>query len=129
MDLSSHYLGLELANPFVPSSTPLSKNLDSARQLEDAGAGALIMHSLFQEEIEVNQGADMGSVAGGDLLGGAHNMNTREPAKQTRFIVTCETRPTPSRDTRPQSLYCQTFAMYSAAMADPIRKAGTLGDG
>jgi dihydroorotate dehydrogenase (fumarate) len=78
VDLSSHYLGLELANPFVPSSTPLSKNLDSAKQLEDAGAGALIMHSLFQEEIEVNQGADMGSVAGGDLLGGAHNLNTRE---------------------------------------------------
>ena len=78
MDLRSRYLGLELANPFVPSSTPLSKNLDSARQLEDAGAAALIMHSLFQEEIEANRGTDIGSRAGGDLLGGAHNLGQRE---------------------------------------------------
>ena len=78
MDLRSHYLGLELANPFVPSSTPLSKHLDSARQLEDAGAGALIMHSLFQEEIEANQGADIGTTAGGDLLGSAHNLDKSE---------------------------------------------------
>ena len=78
MDLRSHYLGLELANPFVPSSTPLSKSLDSAKQLEDAGAGALIMHSLFQEQIEANRGADTGNIAGGDLLGGAHNLGSRE---------------------------------------------------
>ena len=78
MDLRSHYLGLELANPFVPSSTPLSKHLDSARQLEDAGAGALIMHSLFQEEIEAKQGADMGTTAGSDLLGSAHNLDKSE---------------------------------------------------
>ena len=78
MDLRSRYLGLELANPFVPSSTPLSKNLDSARQLEDAGAAALIMHSLFQEEIEANRGTDIGNRAGGDLLGGAHNLGQRE---------------------------------------------------
>jgi dihydroorotate dehydrogenase (fumarate) len=78
VDLRSHYLGLELANPFVPSSTPLSKNLDSARQLEDAGAAALIMHSLFQEEIEANRGTDIGNRAGGDLLGGAHNLGQRD---------------------------------------------------
>ena len=78
MDLRSHYLGLELANPFVPSSTPLSKHLDSARQLEDAGAGALIMHSLFQEEIEAKLGADIGTTAGGDLLGSAHNLDKSE---------------------------------------------------
>jgi len=78
VDLRSHYLGLELANPFVPSSTPLSKHLDSARQLEDAGAGALIMHSLFQEEIEAKQGADMGTTAGSDLLGSAHNLDKSE---------------------------------------------------
>ena len=78
MDLRSHYLGLELANPFVPSSTPLSKSLDSARELEDSGAGALIMHSLFQEEIEANRAADMGNTTGGDLLGRAYNLSTRE---------------------------------------------------
>jgi dihydroorotate dehydrogenase (fumarate) len=52
VDLSTEYLGLKLKNPLVPSSSPLSKHLDTARQLEDAGAGALVMHSLFEEKIE-----------------------------------------------------------------------------
>ena len=51
-DLSTKYLGLALKNPLVPSSSPLSKDLDSARRLEDAGAAALVMHSLFEEKIE-----------------------------------------------------------------------------
>jgi len=51
-DLSTNYLGLRLENPLVPSSSPLSKNLDTAKQLEDAGASALVMHSLFEERIE-----------------------------------------------------------------------------
>ena len=51
-DLSTQYLGLKLKNPLVPSSSPLSKHLDSARRLEDAGAAALVMHSLFEEKIE-----------------------------------------------------------------------------
>jgi len=51
-DLSSEYLGLKLKNPLVPSSSPLSGELDSARQLEDAGASALVMQSLFEEKIE-----------------------------------------------------------------------------
>lgn len=51
-DLSTQYLGLKLKNPLVPSSSPLSKHLDTARRLEDAGAGALVMHSLFEEKIE-----------------------------------------------------------------------------
>ncbi len=51
-DLTTEYLGLQLKNPLVPSSSPLSKHLDSARRLEDAGAAALVMHSLFEEKIE-----------------------------------------------------------------------------
>jgi dihydroorotate dehydrogenase (fumarate) len=51
-DLSTRYMGLELKNPIVPSSSPLSKHLDTARRLEDAGAGGLVMHSLFEEKIE-----------------------------------------------------------------------------
>jgi dihydroorotate dehydrogenase (fumarate) len=50
-DLSTTYLGLKLKNPLVPSSSPLSKHLDSALRLEDAGASALVMHSLFEEEL------------------------------------------------------------------------------
>lgn len=52
IDLSTQFLGLKLSNPLVPSASPLSENLDTAKQLEDAGASALIMHSLFEERIE-----------------------------------------------------------------------------
>ncbi len=55
IDLSTEYLGLKLANPLVPSSSPLTGSLDSARQLEDAGASALVLPSLFEEEIEQEQ--------------------------------------------------------------------------
>lgn len=52
MDLSTRYLGLELKNPVVPSASPLSRSLDTARALEDAGASALVMYSLFEEELD-----------------------------------------------------------------------------
>jgi dihydroorotate dehydrogenase (fumarate) len=51
VDLRTRYLGLELANPLVPSASPLSRDLDMARRLEDAGAAALVMYSLFEEEL------------------------------------------------------------------------------
>jgi dihydroorotate dehydrogenase (fumarate) len=54
-DLKTHYLGLELKNPLVPSSSPLSHSLDSARALEDAGAAAIVMHSLFEEKIDAEE--------------------------------------------------------------------------
>jgi dihydroorotate dehydrogenase (fumarate) len=52
IDLSTDYLGLKLKNPLVPSASPLSKSLDSALRLEDAGAAALVMYSLFEEELQ-----------------------------------------------------------------------------
>src|SRR4030095_10986047 len=45
------YLGLILKNPIVASSSPLSQNVDSIRRLEDAGAAAVVMYSLFEEQI------------------------------------------------------------------------------
>ncbi|HNQ05462.1 MAG TPA: dihydroorotate dehydrogenase-like protein [Thiobacillaceae bacterium] len=51
-DLSTDYLGLGLRNPLVPSASPLSRHLDSALRLEDAGAAALVMYSLFEEELD-----------------------------------------------------------------------------
>jgi dihydroorotate dehydrogenase (fumarate) len=51
IDLSTDYLGLKLKNPLVPSASPLSRNLDTALRLEDAGASALVMYSLFEEEL------------------------------------------------------------------------------
>lgn len=55
IDLTTNYLGLTLAHPLVPSASPLSKDLDSARKLEDAGASALVMYSLFEEKIAAEQ--------------------------------------------------------------------------
>jgi dihydroorotate dehydrogenase (fumarate) len=51
MDLTTQYLGFELKNPIVPSASPLSKSVDQSKQLEDAGAAAIIMYSLFEEAI------------------------------------------------------------------------------
>jgi dihydroorotate dehydrogenase (fumarate) len=51
MDLTTTYMGLTLKNPIVPSASPLSENLDTIRQMEDAGAAAIVMYSLFEEQI------------------------------------------------------------------------------
>lgn len=53
--LATQYLGLELKNPLVPSASPLTKDLAHAKRLEDAGASALIMYSLFEEKIAAEQ--------------------------------------------------------------------------
>jgi dihydroorotate dehydrogenase (fumarate) len=54
MSLSTKYLGLTLKNPIVASSSPLSHNVDSIRRLEDAGASAVVMYSLFEEQINID---------------------------------------------------------------------------
>jgi len=51
MDLTTTYLGLKLKNPIVPSASPLSHTLDNMKRLEDAGASAIVMFSLFKEQI------------------------------------------------------------------------------
>jgi dihydroorotate dehydrogenase (fumarate) len=51
IDLSTRYLGLRLKNPLVHSASPLSESLDNMRRLEDAGCSAIVMHSLFEEQI------------------------------------------------------------------------------
>jgi dihydroorotate dehydrogenase (fumarate) len=51
MNLTTNYLGMLLKNPIVASSSPLSHNVDSICRLEDAGAAAVVMYSLFEEQI------------------------------------------------------------------------------
>jgi dihydroorotate dehydrogenase (fumarate) len=51
MDLSTTYLGLSLPHPIMPGSSPLADDLDTVRRLEDAGAAAIVMRSLFEEQI------------------------------------------------------------------------------
>ncbi|NUN48536.1 MAG: dihydroorotate dehydrogenase-like protein [Candidatus Brocadiae bacterium] len=50
-DLSTTWLGLKLSNPLMPGASPLVDDLDAVRKLEDAGASAIVMHSLFEEQI------------------------------------------------------------------------------
>ena len=55
MDLRTSYLGLDLSSPFMPGASPLVDDLDVVRRLEDAGAAAIVMHSLFEEQIAREQ--------------------------------------------------------------------------
>ncbi|MBI9051506.1 MAG: dihydroorotate dehydrogenase-like protein [Anaerolineaceae bacterium] len=52
VDLRTNYLGLQLRNPLIASASPLSKKADTVRQLEDAGVSAIVMYSLFEEQIQ-----------------------------------------------------------------------------
>ena len=51
MDLSTRYLGLTLSHPLMPGASPMVDDLDTVKRLEDAGASAIVMHSLFEEQI------------------------------------------------------------------------------
>ncbi len=55
MDLSTKYLGLDLAHPIMVGASPLVDDMDKVRRLEDAGAAAIVMHSLFEEQITRDQ--------------------------------------------------------------------------
>jgi dihydroorotate dehydrogenase (fumarate) len=51
MDLATSYLGLKLSNPLIVGASPLVEHVDRVKQLEDAGAAAVVMHSLFEEQL------------------------------------------------------------------------------
>jgi dihydroorotate dehydrogenase (fumarate) len=58
MDLTTNYLGLTLKHPLMPGASPMVDDLDTVRRLEDAGAAAIVMHSLFEEQITSQQLAE-----------------------------------------------------------------------
>lgn len=56
MDLSTTYLGMKLRSPLVPSAAqPLTENVDNIKRMEDAGAAAVVMHSLFEEQLSLER--------------------------------------------------------------------------
>jgi dihydroorotate dehydrogenase (fumarate) len=74
VDLSTDYLGLQLRTPLVASSSPLSADLAGLRSLEDAGAAAVVLPSLFEEQItleamEVHHMLETGAESFGEALG------------------------------------------------------------
>lgn len=59
MNLETEYLGISLKNPLVPSASPLSTEVDTVRKMEDSGAAAVVMYSMFEEQItRENQALD-----------------------------------------------------------------------
>lgn len=64
MNLTTQYLGLTLAHPFVAGASPLARDVDHAKRLEDGGAAAIVLHSLFEEQITLR---DTGRVHQMDL--------------------------------------------------------------
>jgi dihydroorotate dehydrogenase (fumarate) len=55
MDLTTEYLGLTLSSPFMPGSSPLPDELDTVKRLEDAGAAAIVLRSLFEEQVHAEE--------------------------------------------------------------------------
>ena len=51
IDLTTHYLGLQAAHSAGASASPLSQEIDGIRRLEDAGAAAVVLYSLFEEQL------------------------------------------------------------------------------
>ncbi|HTB82797.1 MAG TPA: dihydroorotate dehydrogenase-like protein [Candidatus Sulfotelmatobacter sp.] len=73
MDLSTTYLGLKLRTPLVMSASPLSENIDNLKHIEDAGASAIVMHSLFEEQLsqdrlELNRNVEQGTESHAEAL-------------------------------------------------------------
>lgn len=64
MDLSTRYLGFDLPHPLMPGASPLVDDLDMVRRLEDAGASAIVLHSLFEEQIDAEEGVYHAAVEG-----------------------------------------------------------------
>jgi dihydroorotate dehydrogenase (fumarate) len=73
MKLATIYLGFKLRTPLVPSASPLSENLDNIKRMEDAGASAVVFHSLFEEQLRpgnyrVRRGSGNGDKFSADAL-------------------------------------------------------------
>jgi dihydroorotate dehydrogenase (fumarate) len=65
IDLSTEYLGLKLRSPLVASAGPLTRDIDNVRRMEDSGLAAVVMHSLFEEQIEIESQELDGALWGG----------------------------------------------------------------
>src|SRR5262245_16690631 len=75
IDTSTTYMGLRLRHPFMAGASPLSAHLDGVRLLEDAGAAAIVLHSLFEEQVtEAHSGR-------------IHGMGTDDPAFTERLAA------------------------------------------
>lgn len=73
MNLTTTYMGFELAHPLIPGASPMVDNLDTVRRLEDSGAPMMVMHSLFEEqivneEVSITRGIEMSEETNAEAL-------------------------------------------------------------
>ncbi len=85
IDLTTQYLGLTLKNPIVVSASPLSEDLGNIRRMEDSGAAAIVLPSLFEEQIHVESNTlDHFALAGNRQLCGVAYLYAQPRRLQTR---------------------------------------------
>jgi dihydroorotate dehydrogenase (fumarate) len=104
MDLTTNYLGLTLKHPFMPGASPMVDDLDTVKRLEDAGASAIVMHSLFEEQIEREQARTLEDV----------ESNVDAFAEATSFF------PRPSEYRLGPHAYLEQLRRIKAAVAVPV---------
>jgi dihydroorotate dehydrogenase (fumarate) len=95
MNLTTHYLGLALRNPLVASASPLTADLDGVRALADAGIGAMVLPSLFEEEIHQQELHDLRLTEGTEHHAGESSsyfptVRYEEPGRAKRYLMHLE---------------------------------------
>lgn len=83
MDLTTTYMGLELRNPLLASASPLSNTLDGVQRLADAGVGAVVLYSLFEEQVPRAADQEARPSEADDETGPAHYLDLIERAAKT----------------------------------------------
>jgi len=104
VNLSTNYLGLALAHPFMVGASPLADHLDTVKRLEDGGAAAIVLHSLFEEQISL---AESGRI---------HQMDPFE----TQFAEALSGFPLPERYALSPEAYLEHLRQVKAAVRIPV---------
>jgi len=104
MDLSTTYLGFTLPHPLMPGASPLVDDLDTVKRLEDAGASAIVMHSLFEEQITREQ------------IGAVHNILVHEDS----FAEALSYFPQPDEYALGPDRYLEHLRRIKAAVKVPV---------
>src|SRR5450755_2680025 len=92
MELATDYMGLALRNPLVASASPLSHTIDGIRRVADAGVGAIVLHSLFEEQLreeaELNARlADAGSESFAESLSYFPSVADEQPGPRQHLLL------------------------------------------
>jgi dihydroorotate dehydrogenase (fumarate) len=102
--LATKYLGLTLAHPFIAGASPLARDLDHARRLEDGGAAAIVLHSLFEEQITMQES------------GRIHDMDPADP----RFAAELAAYPSETGYAHSPDQYLEHVRRLKEALAIPV---------